>query len=470
MNYSNISEKISLVKSGKLSLSENVKTLLKRIESRKNLNAFNFVFEQEAIEQAALIEEKIKSGKHGKLAGAVVAIKDVLAYKDHPLTCSSKILSNFYSTYTATAVQKLMNEDAIIIGKTNCDEFAMGSSNENSYFGKVLNPVDETRVPGGSSGGSAAAVAADLCDISLGTDTGGSIRQPAAFCGIYGLKPTYGRVSRYGLTAFASSFDTIGPFAKNIYDIALVLSVISGQDESDSTSVDVPVPDFLKSFDNPKKFKIGLPKEYFSEGLDVETNNAIKSEVEKLKQKGHQVFDVSLPMTEYTIATYYILTTAEASSNLARFDGARYGLRSESYNSLEEMYVHSRTDGFGTEVKRRIMLGTYVLSSGYYEAYYRKAQKVRRLIKQDFDNVFKQVDLLITPTAPTLAFKIGEKSDNPLEMYLSDIYTTSANLAGIPAINIPVARSNNNLPIGMQILAKQFDEENLFSFVYNNFN
>lgn len=464
MNYSNLSEKIDLIKSGDISLIENVKSFLEKIEKNKHLNAFNFIFERESLEQAELIEEKIKSGNHGKLAGAVIAIKDVLAYKDHPLTCSSKILSNFNSIYTATTVQKLIDEDAIIIGKTNCDEFAMGSSNENSYFGKVLNPIDESCVPGGSSGGSAVAVAADLCDISLGTDTGGSIRQPAAFCGIFGLKPTYGRVSRYGLTAFASSFDTIGPFSKNVFDLALLMQVISGKDDRDSTSVNQPVPDYTSYLIEDKKFKIGLPKEYFADGLDEEIKNSIFTEIAKLKNDGFEIEEVNLPMTEYTIAAYYILTTAEASSNLARFDGARYGFRSDNYSNLEEMYVNTRTEGFGSEVKRRIMLGTYVLSSGYYDAYYRKAQKVRRLIKEDFDKVFQQVDLIITPTTPTTAFKVGEKSDNPLEMYLSDIYTTSANLAGIPGINIPISNNKIGLPIGMQVLAKQFDEDKLISF------
>lgn len=464
MQYSNILEKIKLVKEGKISLVENLQFYLKKIEERKNLNAFNFVFEKESLEQAKKIERKIISGKAGKLAGAVVAIKDVLAYKDHPLTCSSKILSNFISIYNATAIQKILDEDAIIIGKTNCDEFAMGSSNENSYFGKVLNPINENFVPGGSSGGSAAAVAANLCDIALGTDTGGSVRQPAAFCGIFGLKPTYGRISRFGLTAFASSFDTIGLFAKNIFDIALVLQIISGNDSKDSTSANEPVPDFIYNINPKQKFKIGIPVEYFADGLDQEIKNCILTEIEKLKQQGYTVEQVSLPMTEYNIATYYILTTAEASSNLARFDGARYGYRTKNYSNLQQMYINSRSEGFGQEVKRRIMLGTFVLSSGYYDAYYRKAQKVRRLIKDDFINVFNKFDLLITPTTPTTAFKLGEKSDNPLEMYLSDIYTTSANLAGIPGINIPISKSKNGLPIGMQVLAKHFDEVKLLSF------
>lgn len=466
MQYKNIAEKIFLIKENKISLVENVKQFLNRIEQRKNLNAFNFVFGDEALKIAEIIEQKIKSGNHGKLAGAVIAIKDVLAYKDHPLTCSSKILSNFISIYTATAVQKLIDEDAIIIGKTNCDEFAMGSSNENSAFGAVLNPNDETRVPGGSSGGSAVAVAADLCDASLGTDTGGSIRQPAAFCGIYGLKPTYGRVSRFGLTAFASSFDTIGPFAKNIEDIALIMNVISGKDENDSTSVNSELINFSTDNDVLKNYKIGLPKEYFGEGLDAEIRNAILSVVDKLKSQGFDVKEISLPMTEYNIAAYYILTTAEASSNLARYDGARYGYRSDNSFSLNDMYINSRSEGFGNEVKRRIMLGTYVLSAGYYDAYYRKAQKVRRLIKEDFDRAFSEVDLLLTPTTPTVAFRLGEKSNDPLQMYLSDIYTTSANLAGIPGLNIPIGKDSVGLPIGAQLLTKQFFELNLLQMGY----
>lgn len=459
--YKNHKEKLELIKAGKLSLADNVKHFLKNIDDQKDLNAFNFVFRDEAIEKAKEVEQKIKNNSAGKLAGMVIAIKDVLAYKDHPLTCSSNILKNFTSLYTATAVQKLIDEDAIIIGKTNCDEFAMGSSNENSAFGNVLNPVDKTRVPGGSSGGSAVAVAANLCDVSLGTDTGGSIRQPAAFCGVYGFKPTYGRVSRFGLTAFASSFDTIGPFTKNVEDAALVMEVISAKDDNDSTSVDKIVPDFLASLKDERKFKIGIPKEYFADGLDEEIKTAVLNVADKLKLENYFVKEVSLPKTEYTIAAYYILTTAEASSNLARFDGARYGIRSKDFNDLNEMYVNTRVEGLGKEVKRRIMLGTYVLSTGYYDAYYRKAQKVRRLIKEDFDNVFKQVDLLITPTTPTTAFKLGEKSDDPLKMYLSDIYTTSANLAGLPGISIPIGRNSEDMPIGLQILSQQFDEEKI---------
>lgn len=460
LSYKNHFEKIAKIKGGSLSLKKNVEYFLNKIEENKNLNAFNFVFE-DSILKAEEIEQKIKNNSASKLAGMVIAIKDVLAIENEPLTCSSNILRNFEAIYSATAVQKLVDEDAIIIGKTNCDEFAMGSSNENSAFGKVLNPYDIERVPGGSSGGSAVAVAANLCDLSLGTDTGGSIRQPAAFCGIYGLKPTYGRVSRYGLTAFASSFDTIGPFANSIEDIALVLEIISGHDQKDSTSAKINSENFSISLNEKEKFKIGLPKEYFSAGLNEEIKKLIFDKVEFLKTLGHEVIEISLPNTEYSIATYYILTTAEASSNLARFDGAHYGFRSKDSKNLNDMYTNSRTEGFGAEVKRRIMLGTYVLSSGYYDAYYRKAQKVRRLLKNDFDEVFKTVDIILTPTTPNVAFKIGEKSDDPLSMYLEDIYTTSANLVGIPGLNIPIGYNSEKLPVGMQIMANQFQEKKL---------
>lgn len=465
--YKNYFEKISLLKNGTLSLKENVNYFLNNIEQKKNLNAFNFVFSEDALKNAESIQNKIKEGKYGKLAGMVIAIKDVLLLKDKPNTCSSKILKDFVGIYTATAVQKLIDEDAIIIGKTNCDEFAMGSSNENSAFGPVLNPIDNSLVPGGSSGGSAVAVASELCDVSLGTDTGGSIRQPAAFCGVFGLKTTYSRVSRFGLTAFASSFDSIGPFAKNVEDISLVLEVISGKDFLDSTSADKPVPNFSSEiFNLNNKMKVGIPVEYFHDGLSIEIKNAIENVIQKLKSNNIEIVEISLPHSEYAIATYYILTTAEASSNLARYDGAKYGYRSEKSSSLEEMYVNSRSEGFGAEVKRRIMLGTYVLSAGYYDAYYLKAQKVRRIIKEDFDKAFEKVDLILTPTTPTLPFKLGEKSSDPLEMYLSDIYTTSANLAGIPGINIPIAKANNGLPIGMQLLSNQFEELKLLQFSY----
>jgi len=474
LSYKNHSDKLQQIINGELSLIENVAYFLQRISNNSHLNAFNQVFAEEAIHQAEIILQKIKDRKHGKLAGLVVAVKDVLSIKDKLTTCSSNILKNFISIYTATAVQKLIDEDAIIIGKTNCDEFAMGSSNENSVFGPVRNPVDTERVPGGSSGGSAAAVAAALCDAALGTDTGGSIRQPAAFCGVIGLKPTYGRVSRFGLTAFASSFDSIGPFANNIYDAALILKTISGKDEKDSTSSALPVPSYSTKLKQDNKWKIGIPNEYFGEGLATDIRSAIDKVIFKLKVNGVQIIDISLPHTEYTIATYYLLTTAEASSNLARYDGTRFGFRSDEFESLSTMYKKSRSKGFGSEVKRRIMLGTYVLSAGYYDAYYRKAQKVRRLIKNDFDQAFQKVDVILTPTTPTTAFKIGEKSDDPLQMYLSDIYTTSANLAGIPGINIPIGKDSTNLPIGLQILANQFEEEKLFQManflIYENLN
>ncbi len=464
MEYNGHRKKIELIKQGKLSLPENVNNFLKRIEDNKHLNAFNFVFE-DAIETAKEVEDKIKSGTAGKAAGMVVAVKDNISIENKPLTCSSKILENFLPVYTATAVKKLIEEDAIIIGKTNCDEFAMGSSNENSAFGAVLNPYDNSRVPGGSSGGSAVAVAAGLCDTALGSDTGGSIRQPAAFCGVYGLKPTYGRVSRYGLTAFASSFDSIGPFARNIHDLTILLNIISGYDEKDSTS-QKSEPVQINGTGTLAKIKIGLPKEYFGEGLNGEIRDSIEQLISKLPSEKFQFEEISLPHTEYAIATYYILTTAEASSNLARYDGVRFGYRSKEAFTLNDMYENTRTGGFGKEVKRRIMLGTYVLSSGYYDAYYLKAQKVRRLFKEDFIRAFGNVDLILTPTTPTTAFKIGEKSSDPLEMYLNDIYTTSANLAGIPALNIPIGFDKNGLPIGMQLMAAELNEQTLLNAAF----
>lgn len=467
LTYTTHQEKLNKIRNGELSLTDNVRHFLKYIKDNQHLNAFNFIFEEESLRQAELISKKISGGTHGSLAGMVIAVKDVLAIYGKPLTCSSKILSDFTSLYTSTAVQKLIDQDAIIIGKTNCDEFAMGSSNENSAFGVCRNPVNPDYVPGGSSGGSAVAVAAEMCDVSLGTDTGGSIRQPASFCGIYGLKPTYGRVSRYGLTAFASSFDSIGPFANNVNDIAAVLQVISGNDKFDSTSAKVDVPAYLSELsEHSSGLRIGIPREYFAEGLNAEVRSAISIQIENLKAQGFQIIDISLPHTEYSIAAYYILTTAEASSNLARYDGARYGYRSEESGTLKKMYVNSRSEGFGTEVKRRIMLGTYVLSSGYYDAYYRKAQKVRRLLKTDFDNAFQKVDIILTPTSPFTAFRIGEKSSDPLEMYLSDIYTTSANLAGIPGLSIPVGKDQQGLPIGMQLMANQFEESLLIKTAY----
>ena len=456
------------IESGKVSAVEIVKYYLNNIQKGKRLNAFLSVFTDSVLDRAALVDEKIKKGTAGKLAGMVVAIKDVLALKGEKLTCGSKILENFESLYTATCVQRLIDGDAIIIGKTNCDEFAMGSSNENSAYGPVKNPFDETRVSGGSSGGSAVAVAADMCMLSLGTDTGGSVRQPAAFCGVAGMKPTYGRISRYGLTAFASSFDTIGIYSINITNCALALEVMAGPDKKDSTSVSLDVPSYTNSLgieDKARGLKIGIIEEYAeSEGLQKEIKESFNKTVEALKAKGISVQPIHLPHSKYSIQTYYILTTAEASSNLARYDGARYGLRSEDSGTMEEMYVNSRTEGFGVEVKRRIMLGTYVLSAGYYDAYYKKAQKVRRLIKEDFKKVFETVDFIISPTTPTTAFKIGEKIDDPLAMYLNDIFTTAANLSCNPAISIPAGKDASGLPIGLQIIGRDFDEEGVLKF------
>ncbi len=439
-----------------------VQRALATIDGSKRLNAFLAVFADEALERARSIDTKLAAGTAGPLAGMVVAVKDILCMKGKTVTCGSRILENYISPYDATVIRRLEAADAIIIGKTNMDEFAMGSSTENSAFGVVRNPADESRVPGGSSGGSAVAVASGCAMTALGSDTGGSIRQPAALCGVVGIKPTYGRVSRYGLVAFASSFDQIGAFGRSVHDVASVLTVISGYDPCDSTSADVPVPEYPALLTgNVKGVRIGLPKEYFTGALDREIADAIMKKVDQLKQAGASIKEISLPHAGYTIATYYILATAEASSNLARYDGARYGRRAGNAGDLAEMYENSRTEGFGDEVKRRIMLGTYVLSAGYYDAYYRKGQKVRRLIKEDFDNAFREVDCIVSPTSPTTAFTIGEKVDDPLQMYLSDIYTVSANLAGIPGISVPCGRDHQGLPIGLQILGKQFDEETI---------
>ncbi|MCX6137042.1 MAG: Asp-tRNA(Asn)/Glu-tRNA(Gln) amidotransferase subunit GatA [Ignavibacteriales bacterium] len=436
---------------------------LEEIRKRQSLNAFLSVFDDEAIIEAKRVDERFARGIAGPLAGMVIAVKDVLNMKNKETTCGSKILRSYHSLYDATVIERLRAADAVFIGKTNMDEFAMGSSNENSAFGPVKNPRDESRVPGGSSGGSAAAVAAGLATTSLGTDTGGSIRQPAALCGIIGLKPTYGRVSRYGLVAFASSFDQIGPFGNSPRDVARVLQVIAGHDPKDSTSSTLPVPDYLSAMTGDVTgVKIGLPKEYYSSALSDEIRSTIDRAVQMLRDRGAIVSEVSLPHTEYTIATYYILATAEASSNLARFDGVRYGYRTEHAADLAAMYTKSRSEGFGAEVKRRIMLGTYVLSAGYYDAYYAKAQKVRRLIQHDFFKAFEHVDCLLTPTTPSTAFRMGEKMDDPLQMYLSDIYTVSANLAGIPGISVPAA-GDEKLPVGIQILGRQFDEATILN-------
>jgi aspartyl-tRNA(Asn)/glutamyl-tRNA(Gln) amidotransferase subunit A len=436
-----------------------VNDYLARIEANRDLNAYLAVFDNRARTRASEVDAKIKSGKAGKLAGCIIAIKDIIAVKGERLTCGSRILESFVSPYDATVVRRLEAEDAIIIGKTNMDEFAMGSSTENSAYGVVRNPVNREYVPGGSSGGSAVAVAANMAMVSLGTDTGGSIRQPAALCGVVGMKPTYGRVSRFGLVAFASSLDQIGPFAHTVEDLARILEVISGHDERDSTSAPVPVENCSALLSADIKGKtIGLPEEYISDAVQPEIRVAIDACIKKFQDNGAVIKKVSLPHTKYAIATYYILATAEASSNLARYDGARYGYRSKKAATMEDMYVNSRSEAFGTEVKRRIMLGTYVLSAGYYDAYYRRAQKVRTLIRRDFLNAFKECDVLLTPTTPTTAFRLGEKTDDPLQMYLSDIFTVSVNLAGLPGLSMPYGKDAKGLPIGVQLIGKPFGE------------
>ena len=451
---------------GTLSCGDLVRHHLSNIHRKEHLNAFLSVYEIEALSRAVEIDQKIKNGTAGKLAGLVVGIKDVLAYKDHPLQAGSKILDGFISQYTATAVQRMLDEDAIIIGRQNCDEFAMGSSNENSAFGPVKNDIDNTRVPGGSSGGSAVAVMADMCQVSLGSDTGGSVRQPAAFCGIVGLKPTYSRISRFGLVAYASSFDCIGIFGKSVEDVALVLEVISGADEYDSTVSQKPVPSYFNdlSLSNNKSYKIAYIRELSSEGLQPEIRNNILAAITKLKEAGYAVEEIDFPLMEYILPTYYILATAEASSNLSRFDGVRYGYRSDKTTDLHSMYKKTRSESFGKEVQRRILLGTFVLSARYYDAYYTKAQKVRRIIREKTKEILRKYDFIVMPITPTTAFKLGEHTDNPLEMYLADLFSVQANVVGVPAISVPCGKDKNGLPIGLQVIADDFEESKLLHF------
>ena len=432
-----------------------------RIEKQDpEIGAYLTLSKERALTKAAEIDALAAKGeKLPPLGGVPVAIKDVMATRDVRTTAGSKILGSYVPPYDCTAVARMESAGAVVLGKLNCDEFAMGSSNENSAWRSVRNPRDLSRVPGGSSGGSAAAVAANMAVATLGSDTGGSIRQPASFCGVVGLMPTYGRVSRYGLIAFASSLDRIGPLVKTVTDAALVLRTIAGRDPMDSTSADVPVPDYVAELEKPVEgLKLGMPKEYFGEGLDGEVRKSVEAAIQKLAKSGCEIVPISLPHTKYAIPTYYIVATAEASSNLARFDGVRYGYRANDAHSLSEMYRRSRDQGFGPEVKRRIMLGTYALSAGYYDAYYLKAQKVRTLLAQDFTLAFNKVDAIVTPTSPTAAFKLGEKVDDPLAMYLADIFTVTANLAGIPGISVPCGETKEKLPIGLQILGKHFDE------------
>ncbi|MBS1486368.1 MAG: Asp-tRNA(Asn)/Glu-tRNA(Gln) amidotransferase subunit GatA [Bacteroidetes bacterium] len=451
---------------GQLTCLELVKNHLAVIERKSNLNAFLSIYGDKAIEQAKLIDEKIKNRKAGKLAGLVVGIKDLLCYKDHPLQGASKILNGFISQFNATAIQRLLDEDAIIIGRQNCDEFGMGSSNENSAFGPVLNDLDNSRVSGGSSGGSAVAVQAGMCQVSLGTDTGGSVRQPAAFCGLIGLKPTYSRISRYGLAAYASSFDCIGIFAHYIEDVALVLEVIAGADAMDSTVSRLPVPAYSNELPSAnKKYKIACFNDSIeSNSLQPEIKAALAGTIEKLKQQGHVVESIDFPLNEYVLPTYYILATAEASSNLSRYDGVRYGYRSPQANDLSSLYKKTRSEGFGKEVQRRILLGTFVLSASYYDAYYTQAQKVRRMIRNKMKEIFSLYDFILMPTSPTTAFKLGEHSSDPVEMYLADLFSVQANVAGIPAISIPCGKDKNGLPIGLQLLADDFEECKLLGF------
>lgn len=501
MSFSNFSQIQRALKSGETSLPEIVQDYIGNIEQKNSeVNAVITYDEDEALKKANEIQSRIEDSSAGPLAGMVVGVKDLICEKGKQTTCASNILSDFESVYDATVIERLQNDDAILLGRLNMDEFAMGSSNENSIYGPARNPVDTSKVPGGSSGGSAAAVASRFCTASLGSDTGGSIRQPASYCGVVGLKPTYGRVSRYGLVAFASSFDCIGPLTNTVEDAAILLETMAGSDPNDNTSSSRAVPDFKRFVEETESnIRIGVPEEYFGEGLDDEIREGIQDKLKALEEMGAELVQIHLPHMKYGVATYYILATAEASSNLARYDGIRYGHRAdiddvekelgqerealkeqiklaegekkvelaaelENLDSpLNRLYKKSRTEGFGAEVKRRILLGTYVLSAGYYDAYYAKAQKVRRLIKQDFTKAFKDVDVIVSPTAPTTAFDIGAKNDKPVQMYLNDIYTISANLAGICGINVPAGTDKNGLPFGMQFMADTFEEGKLFN-------
>ena len=457
-----------LFRKGEVSSQEITESVFHRIEQLEpRLNAFITLMKTAALDQAKDADQMMRRGTIGPLTGIPMGVKDIICLKGAPTTCGSRILRTYEPPYDATVIEKLRKAGAVFVGKTNMDEFAMGSSNETSYYGPTKNPWDLAYVPGGSSGGSAAAVAARECIASLGSDTGGSIRQPASHCGIVGLKPTYGRVSRYGLVAFASSLDQIGPMASDVRDCAQLLQVISGYDPRDSTSVPKEVPDFVATLEREiKGLKVGLPKECFGEGLDQDVRKSVNRAAEDLESLGAEIVEVSLPHTEYVVALYYIIAPAEASSNLARYDGVRYGIRAEDYQDIVQMFSKTRTEGFGPEVQRRIMLGTYALSVGYYEAYYKKASQVRTLLLKDFEEAFGICDILLTPVAPTPAFRIGEKIDDPLTMYLTDIFTISANLAGIPGISLPYGMSVNGLPIGVQLLGNYFEEETILQVAF----
>jgi aspartyl-tRNA(Asn)/glutamyl-tRNA(Gln) amidotransferase subunit A len=463
--YLTLSEIQKDLREGELTCVKLVDHYLQNIESQSNLNAFVEVYDDEARRSAILVDEKIANGTAGKLAGMVVGLKDVLSYKGHGLQAGSQILKSYVSPYTATAVQRLIDADAIIIGRQNCDEFAMGSSNENSSFGPVLNAADTSKVPGGSSGGSAVAVQAGLCHASIGSDTGGSVRQPAAFCGVIGVKPSYGRISRYGLIAYASSFDCIGPITKSVSDAALILEVVAGADEFDSTVSSKAVPAYTENLQWEGKARIGYIRDTIeNEAISPEIRRNTLDLLDWLKTEGHEVTPIDMPLLDSLLPTYYILTTAEASSNLSRFDGVRYGHRSALSVDLESLYKKSRTEGFGDEVRRRILLGTFVLSANYYDAYYTKAQRVRRLVRTETDKFFEQFDFLISPVSPTTAFTIGEKTEDPLKMYLADIFTVQANVVGNPAIAIPNGVDDQGMPVGVQIMAPYFGEQRMLSF------
>ena len=457
------------LKSKEITIEEVIKAYADRLKEREgDVQAFVTTLEDEAVEQAKSIQKDIEDGKvTGNFAGIPIGIKDNMCTKGVKTTCSSKMLENFVAPYDATVVERLNDEHLINLGKLNMDEFAMGASTEYSAFKKTRNPWNLNTVPGGSSGGSAAAVAAKMVPWALGSDTGGSIRQPAAFCGVVGLKPTYGLVSRYGLVAFASSLDQIGPITKDVRDSAMLLNLIAGHDERDTTSENMPKKDYTKALKNDVKgLKIGIPKQYYGEGINPEVKAKLEEAIETYKKLGAEVEEFSLDIADYALATYYIIACAEASSNLGRFDGIRYGYRTENYENLKDIYKNSRSEGFGPEVKRRIILGTYVLSSGYYDAYYKKAQQVRTLVKKEFDEAFKKYDVLLTPASPTVAFGIGTKSNNPLEMYLADICTVPVNIAGLPGISLPCGVDKNGMPIGMQLIGNRFEEEKILNAAY----
>jgi aspartyl-tRNA(Asn)/glutamyl-tRNA(Gln) amidotransferase subunit A len=467
--FSSLTEIQALIAQKQLTLADLLDYYFKQIEDQKHLNAFNEVFFYSAKAQAEAVQQKLDSNTAGKLAGMVIGIKDNICYQDHQVTASSRMLDGFIAPYSSTVVQRLLAEDAIIIGRLNCDEFAMGGSNETSFFGPVKNAVDPERVSGGSSGGSAVAVQADLCLAALGTDTGGSVRQPAAFCGVIGFKPTYGRISRYGVIAYASSFDQVGTITSSVSDAALLIEVLAGADEQDSTVSEKEVPAYTRLLDQPQKQRIAVLKETLeSDALDYEIKGSILNAIETLKAQGHVVEEVSFDLLDYLVPAYYVLTAAEASSNLSRYDGVHYGYRNPEAKNLNSLYKLSRSEGFGTEVKRRILLGTFILSAGYYDAYYQKAQKVRRLIRNKMEELLAVYDVILLPVTPTPAFKIGENIKDPLVMYMEDIFTVLASLTGVPAIAIPLGNNEAGLPLSLQLIAKHFREDTLLS-LSNNF-